>query len=327
MSQRSAILEYLGDDWTRTEELISSSLSSDISLLNATNGSILSHSGKKLRPLLTLLMARACGGGVVTPDSIKFAAAVELLHNATLLHDDVADGSEVRRGVPTVASLLGNTPSVLVGDFWLVKAVETVLSAERHSAEVTRHFSCTLSNLAEGEMFQLEKASTGDTSVDDYMRIIYAKTASLFEAACVSAAISVDAPKEMEAAAKLYAVNLGLAFQIKDDILDYEGQDIGKPVGQDIRERKITMPLLGAIHNASGEEGVRARALVCGVEEHPQNVGKILDFVRSNGGIGYATDRLHELCGEAIKALDAIPDGQAKEYLKELAIFTADRSR
>ena len=326
MSQRSAIIEYLGEDWTRTEALIVSSLASDITLLNDTNDSILSHSGKKLRPILALLMARACGGAC-TGDSIKFAAAVELLHNATLLHDDVADESETRRGAPTVASLLGNTPSVLIGDFWLVKAVESVLSAEHRSPEVIKHFSCTLSNLAEGEMFQLEKASTGDTSVDDYMRIIYAKTASLFEAACVSAAISVDAPEEIEAAAKAYAINLGMAFQIKDDILDYDGEDIGKPVGMDIKEQKITMPLLGALMKADAGTGADIRRMVSHVNEHPENVDLILEFVRVNDGIEYATERLHELCDKAINALSVIPDSQAKEYLKTLAIFTADRNK
>lgn len=326
MSQRNAIIEYLGEDWTRTEALIVSSLASDIALLNDTNDSILSHSGKKLRPILTLLMARACGGAC-TGDSIKFAAAVELLHNATLLHDDVADGSEIRRGAPTVASLLGDTPSVLVGDFWLVKAVEAVLSAEHRSPDIIKHFSCTLSNLAEGEMFQLEKASTGDTSVDDYMRIIYAKTASLFETACVSAAISVGAPEDIEAAARAYAINLGLAFQIKDDILDYEGEDIGKPVGMDIKEQKITMPLLGALSHASREEGTAVRRMVSHINEHPENVGRIVEFVRANHGIEYATARLHELCDKAIEALSVIPDGQAKEYLKDLAVFTADRNK
>jgi len=199
------ILGYLGDDWIRTGDMIRSSLDSDIELLNWTNAYILSHGGKQLRPLLALLMARACGGGPLPADSIRYAAAVELLHNATLLHDDVADGSMIRRGSPTVASLLDPEHSVLVGDYWLVKAVDLVLGADRNVTEVIRLFAGTLARLAEGEMLQLQKAASADTSEEDYLRIIGDKTGSLFETACLSAAISVDASAEWKRVAVEYA--------------------------------------------------------------------------------------------------------------------------
>ncbi len=324
---RHSILEYLGSDWSRTEELISSSLASDINLLDSTNRSILEHSGKKLRPMMSLLMAKACSDGPLSEDSIRFAAAAELLHNATLLHDDVADRSETRRGVPTVACLLGDTPSVLIGDFWLVKAVEAVLSAEHHSDEVTRLFSRTLSNLAEGEMLQLQKASGGDTSEEDYFRIIYSKTASLFVAGCVSAAISVDAPEEIKEAARQYAVSLGLAYQVKDDIMDYEGGDIGKPTGVDLKEQKITLPLLGALLSADKDTERRIRSMVCGIPDHPENVDAIVDFVKTGNGIAYAEMKLSELCGKAAEALSVLPDSPAKEYLIELARYTGERKK
>ena len=174
------IKDFLGQDWKDTDALIRSSLESDISLLNATNKAILDHSGKQLRPIVSLLVARACGGGRVNADSVRYAAAAELLHNATLLHDDVADSSCERRGAPTVMAILGGPASVLLGDFWLVKALENILASSANCNEVIRIFAGTLSSLAEGEMLQLQKASSGDTVEEDYYRIIYSKTASLF---------------------------------------------------------------------------------------------------------------------------------------------------
>lgn len=324
---RKTILAYLGDGWKRTNDLICSSLSSDIALLNDTNLSILKHSGKQLRPMMALLMAKACGDGHLSEDSIRFAAATELLHNATLLHDDVADESETRRGVPTIASLLGSTPSVLVGDFWLVKAVEAVLSADHHGDEVTKLFSKTLGNLAEGEMLQLEKAASGDTQENDYMRIIYSKTASLFVAGCVSAAISVDASDDIKKAARQYAVSLGLAYQVKDDIMDYEGGDIGKPTGVDIKEQKITLPLLGALQKVGEEEGCRIRNMVCNIGGHPEYVDEIVTFVKENGGIEFAELRLDELCRKAADALCVLPESEAKCYLADLARYTSERKK
>ncbi len=322
-----AIKEYLGNDWISVQERISSTLNSDIQLLNSTNDSILSHSGKQLRPLLSLMMARACSGGSPLYDaSVCYAAASELLHNATLLHDDVADDSNQRRGVPTIMSLMGPSVSVLVGDYWLVKAVELVLEASDGDMRVIRLFSKTLSDLAEGEMLQLQKAQSGDTDEVDYLRIIYNKTASLFEAACVSAAISVRASCEFEKAAKDYAVALGLAFQIKDDILDYSGTDsVGKPLGVDILEQKITMPLLGAFVNAGADEEARIREKVRNIVDHPEYRDEIVRFVKENGGLEYSVQQLDRYVTEAVDALSVLPDSKEKELLAELAYFTAKR--
>ena len=198
--------------------LLEASLRSDIALLDATNRSLLSQGGKRIRPVLTLLSAGACGG--IVADSVRFAAAAELIHNSTLLHDDVVDGATTRRGKPTVMSILSGPASVLVGDFWLVKAIRCILDAERYSERVIRLFAKTLSNLAEGELLQMQKASACDTTREDYIRIIYSKTASLFEASVLSGAVSADAPEEWTAALAGYARNLGIAFQIKDDIFD-----------------------------------------------------------------------------------------------------------
>ena len=281
-----------------------------------------------MRPLLSLIMARACSGGREASDAtVRYAAASELLHNATLLHDDVADDSDQRRGVPTIMSLMGPAVSVLVGDYWLVKAVELVLDASDGDMRVIRLFSKTLSDLAEGEMLQLQKAQSCDTDFQDYLRIIYNKTASLFEAACVSAAISVDACPEYEKAAKDYAVALGLAFQIKDDILDYAGtESVGKPLGVDILEQKMTMPLLGAFVNAGPSEEERIRGVVRNIVDHPDDRNEIVSFVKDNGGLEYAVDQLDKYVAQAVEALKVLPESKEKEMLVELAYFTARRA-
>ena len=322
------IKDFLGQDWKDTDALIRSSMESDISLLNATNKAILDHSGKQLRPIVSLLVARACGGGRVNADSVRYAAAAELLHNATLLHDDVADSSCERRGAPTVMAILGGPASVLLGDFWLVKALENILASSANCNEVIRIFAGTLSSLAEGEMLQLQKASSGDTVEEDYYRIIYSKTASLFEAAFVSAAISVNAPADWIEAVRDYAVSLGIAFQIKDDIFDYsDGKKIGKPVGIDLEEQKITLPLLGALAAASPERAKQIRGMVLDILEHPEYKEEIVGFVKEGKGIEYAVSRLEDYVSKAVDALAVLPDSKEKDYLVKIAGFTAYRDK
>ena len=323
-----SVREYLGKDWDSVKEKIESALVSDIDLLNATNSSILSNSGKQLRPLLALPVARACSCHEVSESTVRYAAAAELLHNATLLHDDVADNSAQRRGVPTIMSLMGPSVSVLLGDYWLVKAMELILQSSEGDHLVIKIFSKTLSDLAEGEMLQLQKARSGDTTEDDYFRIIYSKTASLFEAACLSAAVSVSASAEYENAAREYAVALGNAFQIKDDILDYDGtESVGKPLGVDILEQKITLPLIGAMTNAGAEAQTRMRAMVKDIVEHPEYRDEVVKFVKENGGLDYAAAELDKYVALAVRALEVLPDSYEKDCLVELAHFTARRKK
>ena len=216
---REDIISYLEPFWSRTLSFMKEALRSDVPLLDSVNESVAGASGKMLRPMMSLLVARAIG----TPndDSCRYASACELLHNATLMHDDVADESSRRRGRPTVSALLGPSAAVLVGDFWLSKAVELAAKSQ-HFVKVVKIFSKSLTDLAEGEMFQMEKAGSCDTDEEDYYRIIKCKTASLFEAAGVSGACSVDAGEAEVEAARNFSVLYGMAFQIKDDILDYE---------------------------------------------------------------------------------------------------------
>ena len=177
-------------------------------------------------------------------------------------------------------------------------------------------------------MLQLQKAKNGDTIESDYLRIIYNKTASLFEAACVTAALSVDAPAEYMQAAKDYAVSLGLAFQIKDDILDYDGtESVGKPLAVDILEQKITMPLLGALQNVPAAEQERVRSMVKDIVGKPELRDEIVAFVKANGGLEYSVARLDEYVDAAVRALDVLPESKEKEFLVKLAHYTGKRDK
>ena len=278
---------FLTEPMREVSALLESSLQSGITLLDMTNRSLLEQGGKRLRPMLSLLAAGACGG--IGADSIRFAAASELIHNSTLLHDDVVDGASMRRGKPTVMSILNGPASVLVGDFWLVKAIRCILDASRYSERVIRLFAKTLSDLAEGEMLQLQKASNGDTTREDYFRIIYSKTASLFEAAVLSGAVSADAPEEWTAALAGYARKLGLAFQIKDDIFDYAGG-----------------LLVGGLPQALAEE--------------------VRDFVRAHDGVALAWEEMVNYIDEAVFCLEELPQTAEKSYLAKLARFVGERT-
>ena len=319
------IKAYLAGPMKEVSALLEASLGSDIALLDATNRSLLAQGGKQLRPILSLLAAGACGG--INPDAVRFAAASELIHNATLLHDDVVDGATTRRGKPTVMSILSGPASVLVGDFWLVRAIRCILDAERYSERVIRLFAKTLADLAEGEMLQLQKASGGDTTREDYFRIIYFKTASLFESAVLAGAVSAEAPEEWTAALAGYARNLGLAFQIKDDIFDYTGGDgLGKPVGIDLREQKITLPLLCALDAVPAEEAAAVREMVGQISEMPDLAVRIRNFVLEQNGVGKAVAEMEKCIGEAVSCLDELPPSAEKSYLADLARFVGERT-
>ena len=320
-----ALKAFLAGPMEEVSTLLEASLRSDIALLDATNRSLLAQGGKLMRPMLSLLSAGACGG--INGDSVRFAAAAEMIHNATLLHDDVVDGAATRRGKPTVMSLLSSPASVLIGDFWLVKAIRCILDADRYSERAIRLFAKTLSDLAEGEMLQLEKASSCDTTREDYLRIIYSKTASLFEASVLAGAVSADAPEEWTAALAGYARNLGLAFQIKDDIFDYTGgEGLGKPVGIDLLEQKITLPLLCALDSGPEGEASTVRALVGQVSDMPELAVKVRQFVLDQGGVDKARAEMGKYIDEAVSCLDALPPSAEKSYLVELACFVGERT-
>lgn len=327
MGGSSAIFESLGPELERVRDLVRSSLSSDIALLNSANEAMLKGEGKMIRPALAVLCAKACSGDIYTEDTLRFAAAAELMHNATLLHDDVVDASPLRRGHPTVNALFGGRAAVLLGDYWLVKSMDRILEARDNSDKAIRIFAKTLSDLAEGELLQMQKASSCDTTESDYLRIVFSKTASLFEAAAWTAALSVGASKEAVKAVRTYAVRLGTAFQIKDDILDYSGSPaLGKPVGLDLTEQKITMPLLGALKACpSANEEIRAK--VRDIPGKPALKDEVVAFVMEKDGIGYASRKADEYVQMACIALRSLPKGDAKDKLVALAGFITERNK
>lgn len=320
------IQEYLAPQMQQVEIMIDYYLRSEIGLLDATNRTLRERPGKMLRPMLSLLVAGACG--TPTRDSTRFAAATELLHNATLLHDDVVDGATERRGRPTVAQLLSGPAAVLIGDFWLTRAVQVVLSADKYSERVLHVFAATLADLSEGEMLQLQKAAQADTTEEEYITIIFDKTASLFETAAVWAAISVGASEEMLEAVKNYARKLGLAFQIKDDIFDYAppSRELGKPVGQDLKEQKITQPLLSALSSAPAQEEREIRSKIGQLADHPEVIPQILEFVEKYRGVEQAAGVMDSYINAALQSLSILPDSKEKEALTALAHFVGDRN-
>lgn len=322
----SEIKESLHPYLERVERLIVDYLQSDIELLNQTNQSLRQRPGKMLRPMLGLLSAGAAGG--INEDSVRFAAASELLHNATLLHDDVVDGAKQRRGAPTVASILSSQASVLIGDYWLVKCMQVVLSSSAKADRVIRIFAKTLSDLAEGEILQLQKAGDATTSEEDYLRIIYCKTASLFEASALAAAVSAGAPERVENALGSYARNLGLAFQIKDDIIDYSAPEaeVGKPVGIDLLEQKITQPLLCALEKATPPEAADIRGKVRSIMDNPALAGEIRAFVLEKDGVALASIKQDYYIEKAISCLETLSDSPEKSYLAELARYVGSRT-
>jgi len=320
------VKQYLAPLMARVEARIDASLESDIHLLNTVNRSLRENGGKMLRPMLCLLSGAACG--VVSEDTIRFAATAELLHNATLLHDDVVDGATERRGMPTVASLLNNQAAVLVGDYWLVRGMQCVLSADHYSETVLRVFAKTLTDLSEGELLQMEKASSGDTTEADYLRIIYSKTASLFESSALAAAYAANAPEAVREAAGYFARNLGIAFQIKDDIFDYQAEEsvVGKPVGIDLLEQKITQPLLCALETVSAQEASAVRKKVVGILERPELAAEVRDFVLAHDGVALACRKQDAYIARALSCLENLPDRPEREYLAELARFVGERT-
>lgn len=335
----AAVKEFLGSDWRSFEQLFAKSLDSRIGILNKVNRYLAERSGKQLRPMLCLLAARLCGG-LCKEATIRCAVAAEMIHTATLLHDDVADQSDTRRGNPTVNALMSPQAAVLVGDFWLSRGVAAILDAD--DSEIFRYFTVCLGDLAEGEMFQIEKAGSLDTSYEDYIYIISHKTSALFRAAMKSGARSVAASPEAVAAVDAFAMHLGHAFQMRDDILDYSPElSIGKPTGQDIRERKITLPLIGAFENAGAAEcaaeaggapgaGVSSRGsegpglvsfdregIVAEIEAG--RFDSVLPFVQQWGGIGYAQQVLERETSLAVDSLSSFPDIPARRLLCDLA--------
>lgn len=326
------VKQELGKDWKGFQNALEAALAHDNNLLTRINGYLMDNSGKQLRPVLCLLSAQACGA--VSNLSYDCAAVCEIIHTATLLHDDVADNGDLRRGVPTVKAVFSPAASVLTGDYWLAKGLYVLI--DKCGTDILGLFTKALHDLSVGEIIQMEKAEDLNTTIEDYYRIIECKTASLFIAATRSGAISAGAPKEIIDAIGIYAFHLGLAFQMRDDVFDYSPKmDTGKLAGADLKERKITLPLLCAFASAPEQEK-KMRELISGIENtvtkgetitdsDKEIIGQVTAFINSQDGIGKAQAILEGHISKAIEAIAAIPQSTAKDRLVQLAEYVGNR--
>jgi len=297
-------------------------LRSDIRLVEFAIRFILSQKGKKIRPLLVLLSAKMSGG--VKDRSFRGASLVELLHTATLVHDDVVDEAEKRRGLPSLNKIWGNKISVLVGDFLLSKGL--MISVENNDFDFLRTITDTVKKMSEGELLQIYKSKKLDIDEETYFKIISYKTASLISTCCeIGARSTTDDPKKIEAL-RNYGEYLGIAFQIQDDILDFIGETkiFGKVQGADIKEKKITLPLIYALNNSNKEKTKEIiKVLKKGVKE--EDIKNIVSFVVNNGGIDYSKNIALEYTQKAKDCLNMFDESESKAALLKLVDFVVNR--
>ncbi|MEY4427620.1 MAG: hypothetical protein RLZZ182_309 [Pseudomonadota bacterium] len=297
-------------------------LSSQVALVNQISHYIVQAGGKRVRPLLLLLVARALGHA--SPQRHEMAAVVEFIHTATLLHDDVVDESALRRGRQTANAMFGNAASVLVGDFLYSRAFQMMVSTDR--MRVLEVLADATNIIAEGEVLQLMNMHDPDISVADYLKVIEYKTAKLFEASARLGAVISDAPKEVEEACAAYGRAVGTAFQLVDDLLDYEGTtaELGKNIGDDLREGKPTLPLLEAMTRGTAEQREMIRNAI--IHGEVERMADIVAVVKATGALE-ATREAAVAQAEAAKAhLSVLPESEFKESLLQLAIHSVHRS-
>ncbi|MBW5408580.1 octaprenyl diphosphate synthase [Morganella morganii] len=317
------IIALTADDMTAVNQKIQKQLTSDVSLINQLGYYIISGGGKRIRPMIAVLTGRALGYD--GDKHIQVAALIEFIHTATLLHDDVVDESDMRRGKQTANEVFGNAASVLVGDFIYTRSFQMMTDLD--SMRVLKLMSEATNVIAEGEVLQLMNCNDPDISEADYMQVIYSKTARLFEAASQSAAILAGATPEQEKALQNYGRYLGTAFQLIDDVLDYDADNatLGKNTGDDLNEGKPTLPLLHAMHNGNAEESALIRqAIEQGNGRHL--LEQVLATMKRCGSLAYTYARAEEEADKAIAALSALPDSQYKDALAGLAHIAVRRS-
>jgi len=310
-------------DMQRVNQLILSKAGSDVQMIPEVANHLISSGGKRLRPMLTL--ASAALFGYKGENHIKLATSVEFMHTATLLHDDVVDESDLRRGKSTARMIWGNQASVLVGDFLLGQAFRMMV--EVGSLEALDVLSSAACVIAEGEVLQLSVAKNMETTEDDYLAVIRAKTAALFAAAAEVGPIVADAGKSGRNALKSYGMNLGLAFQLVDDALDYGGKavDLGKNVGDDFREGKITLPVILAYRRGTEEERAFWRQAIEGGESSDQHLEKALGLITKYGTLNDTIARAVHYGTIARDALAPLPDTAWKSALMEVIDFCIER--
>lgn len=318
-----AIQALTADDMAKVNETIQAQLNSEVSLINQLGFYIVNSGGKRIRPLLALLSAKALGyqGNAHT----TAAAFIEFIHTATLLHDDVVDESDMRRGKATANAAFGNAASVLVGDYIYTRSFQMMTGLG--SLRILELMSDAVNVIAEGEVQQLMNCNDPNTTEESYMQVIYSKTARLFEAATQVGAILNDAEPEVEAALQNYGKFLGTAFQLIDDVMDYtsSGEDMGKNVGDDLAEGKPTLPLIHAMQHGEAHEAEMIREAI----EKGNGLDKIEDIMATMkrvGSLKYTEDIAFGEADKAVEAISVLPESEYKEALVALAYMAVKRT-
>jgi len=300
------------------------SMKSSVPLLDRITHYIVRRKGKQMRPMFVFLTAKLTGE--FQERSYRAAALIELIHTATLVHDDVVDDSDMRRGFFSINALWKNKIAVLVGDYLLSKTL--LLSTENEDFDLLKVVSVAIKEMSEGELLQIEKARKLDITEDVYYEIIRQKTATLIAACCEAGARSVGASEEVCKKMNEFGNLVGMAFQIKDDLFDYTSSDlIGKPVGIDIKEQKMTLPLIHVLNKASEKD---RKWLINSIKRHNKNqkrVQQIIQYVKDNGGIEYTKKVMHEYNAKALKVLDEFPDSEYKDSLITMVTYVIERKK
>ncbi len=307
------------------EKKFSASMSSKVSLLNRITHYVVNRKGKQMRPMFVFLIAKMTGNGQVNERTYRGASVIELIHTATLVHDDVVDDSNRRRGFFSINALWKNKIAVLVGDYLLSKGL--LLSIDNDDFDLLKIISVAVREMSEGELLQIEKARRLDITEEIYFEIIRQKTATLIAACCAMGARSVMAPDEEVEKMRKFGELIGTAFQIKDDLFDYGSEHIGKPTGIDIKEQKMTLPLIYALNHSSSQE---KKWLINSVKNHnkdKQRVKEVITFVKDNGGLDYAVTKMKEYQQQALQLLESYPASPYKESLELMVNYVIDRKK
>lgn len=320
------IKQTVSEELSLYEIQLAEALQSDSALLTSAVDYFLAKKGKNIRPILVLLAAKSVFG-IIKPQTIAGAISLELLHNASIIHDDVVDDTNERRGRPSLNAQFSNKVAVLTGDFFLSTSLRK--GTETDSMEIMKVISSIGQELAAGEIEQLSLAQTSDISEERYYSVIDKKTASLMRACMKIGAISVCASEEIIDALTRFGKYLGLCFQIKDDIFDYfDSKEIGKPTGNDIREGKITLPLIYALLNAKDEESRDEAMEIIRISDYSQeNIHFLIQFAKDNGGIEYAQAKMQSLRELAVQSLDILANSASKDLLIRLLDYVIVRNK
>jgi octaprenyl-diphosphate synthase len=298
-------------------------MKSNVALLDKIMYYIVQRKGKQVRPMFVFLSAKLCGH--VNEKSYVAASLVELLHTASLVHDDVVDDSYERRGFFSVNAIWKNKIAVLVGDYLLTQGLQ--LALKHNAVRILEIVSNAFKEISEGELLQIEKARRLDIKEEIYYEIIRQKTASLIAAACAVGASSTTQDEGLIKKMHLFGEKIGIAFQIKDDLFDFGTDDVGKPLGIDIKEKKMTLPLIFALNQAAKAERDYIINNVKRHNEKPEKVAEVIDFVRKSGGLNYAQEVMLRYRADAVELLRGFPDSEVRNSMEQLIYFVTDRKK